>query len=79
LKQYKTAITYLILFGSALSSEKPGDIDLAVDGLAPEYFFRFYGELMWKLSLPVDLVDLTRRNRFTELVRTEGTLLYESA
>ena len=69
----------LILFGSSIGSDDPGDIDLAVGGLAPDKFFRFYGELMWQLSRPVDLVDLSRKSRFTELIQTEGILLYESA
>ena len=69
----------LLLFGSSLRSDSPCDIDLAVEGLAPEKFFRFYAELMWNLSLPVDLVDLSRKSRFTDLIQAEGTLLYESA
>jgi predicted nucleotidyltransferase len=73
------SVRNLILFGSSIASDDPGDIDLAVGGLAPEKFFRFYGELMWQLSLPVDLVDLSTRSRFTDLIETEGTLLYESA
>lgn len=68
----------LLLFGSSLRSDHPRDIDLAVDGLAPGKFFRFYGELMWKLSLPVDLVDLSKKSSFVELIQQEGISLYES-
>ena len=69
----------LLLFGSSLRSDHPADIDLAVEGIAPGKFFKFYGELIWELSLPVDLVDLSKKSGFSELIRKEGVLLYESA
>ena len=69
----------LVLFGSALRTDHPADIDLAVEGLAPGKFFKFYGELIWQLSLPVDLVDLSRKNSFSKLIQKEGVSLYESA
>ena len=68
----------LLLFGSSLRSDSPGDIDLAVEGLAPGKFFKFYADLMWQLSLPVDLVDLSRESHFSEMIREEGTPLFES-
>lgn len=53
------------------------DIDLAVEGLAPEEFFRFYGDLLFSLSKPVDLVDLSQDSKFTRLIRREGLPLYD--
>lgn len=67
----------VLLFGSALSSHAEShDIDIAVEGIADELFFTFYGELMRVLSKPVDVVDLSRPSRFTELILEEGELLY---
>jgi uncharacterized protein len=67
----------ILLFGSgAIEDKEYRDIDLAVDGIAPRSFFRFYSELMLSLSKPVDLVDLSQTNMFTRLVASEGVPLY---
>ena len=63
----------LYLFGSSLDpNREPQDIDLGVEGLAPERFYRFYSEIDNAVSRPVDLVDLRDRNKFTELIRRLG-------
>ena len=73
-------INRLLLFGSSAHPTREGrDIDLAVEGLAPQDFFRFYGELLFNVSKPVDLVDLSQDSKFTRLVRQEGLLLYDAA
>ncbi len=70
----------VVLFGSSIAEgREPHDIDLGVKGIEPRLFFRFYGELMMRLSKPVDLVDLAYRSRFTELVERDGIVLYGSA
>jgi hypothetical protein len=51
------------------------DIDLAWRVPSHE-FFRFYGELIFALSKPVDVVDLSGQSKFLDLVRREGVLLY---
>ena len=67
----------VLLFGSAVDEDREaGDIDLAVEGLAPSRFFAFYADLMFALSKPVDLVDLGRRSRFTDIIRREGVPVY---
>jgi hypothetical protein len=48
-----------------------------VEGLPAERFFDFYGELLFSVSKPVDLVDLSQDTRFTRLVRAEGIPLYD--
>ena len=75
-KKYKVRRVYL--FGSQIqnSSRKPKDIDLAVEGVAPEQFFLFYTELYDRLSQPVDLIDLEQKSLFSRLVKKEGVLLY---
>ena len=65
------------LFGSSAERRTRGrDLDLAVEGLAPEHFFRFVGELMMALSKPVDVVALEGSSKLGRLIRREGTPIY---
>jgi uncharacterized protein len=67
----------VLLFGSSLSDRiEARDIDLGVAGISPRDFFRFYADLLLRLSKPVDVVDLTRRTAFTSLVLRDGVPLY---
>lgn len=67
------------LFGSALNDEeKANDIDLAVEGLAPELFFKFYGRLFNALPKPVDMVDLSQDPPLAPIIRHRGVVIYES-
>jgi len=67
----------VLLFGSSLSdTEESYDIDIAVEGIPDKDFYSFYGELLYALSKPVDVVDLSRRTRFTELVVKDGIAIY---
>ena len=77
----RTSLEYglkrVLLFGSAARSDvKPRDIDIAVEGLDPRRFFEFYGDLLFALSLPVDVFDLSQSGRFADLVRREGVSVY---
>ena len=75
-KKYK--VTRLLLFGSNIRANRDSnDIDLGVDGLPRELFFKFYSELIFKLPKPVDLVDLSRPSRFTEAISKESINLYD--
>ena len=66
------------MFGSALEEEDEArDIDLAVEGLAPEEFFEFYGRLFTELSKPVDLVDLSQNPPIAAIIRQKGVRIYE--
>ena len=74
-KRYNVSAVYL--FGSAIEPEADAhDIDVAVKGLEPEHFFRFYGELVKRLSKPVDLVDLSKESMFNKLVEETGIKIY---
>lgn len=67
----------VLLFGSSADPNKQADdIDLAVEGIAPEKFFSFYGDLLFGLSKPVDLIDLSNNIKFNRLVYREGIRLY---
>jgi predicted nucleotidyltransferase len=77
----KTAAKYhakrVVLFGSSLSPDKESrDIDIGVEGIEDKEFFTFYGELLCALSKPVDVVDLSTKSRFAELVEQEGIPLH---
>ena len=67
----------VLLFGSSADPKREAnDIDLAVEGVAPERFFDFYGELLFSLSKPVDLIDLSNDTKFNKLIYREGVRLY---
>jgi len=68
----------ILLFGSNISSDdrEGRDIDLAVEGVPPKDFFKFYGELLFSLNKPVDLIDLSIDNKFNQLIRKEGLAIY---
>ena len=67
----------VVLFGSSLSPDREGrDIDIGVEGIDEKDFFTFYGELLFALSKPVDVVDLSTKSRFVELIQREGIPLY---
>jgi len=72
----KYNVSKLYLFGSHLESNEANDIDLAVDGIADSMYFKFYGELIFTLSKPVDLIDLRKKSLFNKTIISEGHLLY---
>lgn len=73
----KYHVERVLLFGSSIDHSKEShDIDIAVEGVSPKDFFKYYGELMLRLSKPVDVVDLSSTSKFTKLIQQEGILLY---
>ena len=74
---HKYHATRVLLFGSALSeADEALDIDIAVEGIADKDFFAFYGELLCSLTKPVDVVDLSQKTKFIQLVLKESVQLY---
>ena len=74
-EKYKVSKVYL--FGSSLSpNNESKDIDLGVEGIEDSVFFKFYGELIFALSKPVDLIDLKKKSILNTMIKTEGILLY---
>ena len=62
----------ILLFGSALDDTLDNkDIDIAVDGVRDEDFYSFYGELIFALEKPVDLIDLSLKSKFVDLILKE--------
>jgi len=73
----KYGVSSIYLFGSSLDrNSEYNDIDLAVKGIKPEVFFKFYGELLRSLSKPVDLVDLSKKSLFNQIIEEKGVKIY---
>jgi predicted nucleotidyltransferase len=73
----KYNVSRVLLFGSSVSADKEGnDIDLAVEGILPSNFFAFYSDLIFKLTKPVDLIDLSDTSRFHKMISAEGIPIY---
>jgi predicted nucleotidyltransferase len=67
----------VLLFGSCLDPcRESRDIDIAVEGIKPEDFFDYYGDLLLKLSKSVDVIDLSETSKFVKLVKNEGVPIY---
>ena len=67
----------VLLFGSSLDPDRESrDIDIAVEGINPGDFFDYYGDLLLKLSKPVDVIDLSENSKFVTLVKKTGIPLY---
>lgn len=73
----KYHVKRVLLFGSSLNSTKESrDIDIAIEGIRDKDFFKYYGDLLLKLSKPVDVIDLSEVSKFTTLVKKEGIPIY---
>jgi uncharacterized protein len=73
----KYRVKLVLLFGSSIDNTRESrDIDIAVEGLAPQDFFKYYGDLLLSLSKPVDIIDLSETSKFVALVRKEGISIY---
>lgn len=74
-RKYK--VSSLFLFGSSIEKEKDNnDIDIGVRGIDPKSFFKFYAELIKNLSKSVDLIDLSQKSLFNNLVEETGVKIY---
>ncbi len=68
---------HFLLFGSSIEKDDgANDIDLGVRGIEPKLFFKFYAELVKQLSKPVDLVDLSQKSLFNDLIEETGVKIY---
>ena len=73
----KYHVKRVLLFGSGTDPTKESrDIDIAVEGINPMDFFDYYGDLLLKLSKPVDVIDLSGVSKFVTLVKKEGVPIY---
>ena len=73
----KYGVSSILLFGSSVEGGREAqDIDLAVRGIDKRLFFKFYAELVKNLDKSVDLVDLSRKSLFNDIIEETGVELY---
>lgn len=73
----KYNVSTIILFGSSLEEDTEyNDIDVGVKGIKPGLFFKFYTDLFKSLSKPVDIVDLSKKSLFNDIVKETGIKIY---
>jgi len=70
----------ILLFGSCLNDiEAAKDIDIAVSGITPRDFFKYYGAVSMAVSKDVDIIDLDDiKAHLRKRILNSGKLLYES-
>ena len=67
----------VVLFGSSLNPNKESrDIDIGVEGISEKDFFSYYGDLLFSLSKPVDIIDISGTSKFIKLILKEGIPIY---
>jgi predicted nucleotidyltransferase len=73
----KYNIKKVILFGSAIRKDKDyNDIDIGIKGITSNLFFKFYGELFKELTKNIDIIDLSQKSKFNDLVEETGISIY---
>jgi len=73
----KYHVKRVLLFGSCLCPDKESnDIDIAIEGIFPQNFYKFYGDLLFALPKPVDIIDLSKNSKFVKMVLQEGIVIY---
>ena len=71
----------VFLFGSCVEhTETAQDIDIAVGGIKPRDFFKYYGRISLAVDDEVDLIDLDDiREHLYKRILAKGRLIYERA
>lgn len=73
----KYNVSSVFLFGSSIEKEQgANDIDLGVRGIEKKLFFKFYAELVKHLSKPIDLIDLSQKSLFNDIIEETGVRIY---
>ncbi|MBU2600140.1 nucleotidyltransferase domain-containing protein [bacterium] len=69
----------VLLFGSCLEDvESAQDIDIAVSGIEPKEFFKYYGKVSMAVEDEVDIVDLDDvREHLYKKILSKGRVMYE--
>lgn len=73
-KKYR--LSSVILFGSSFYNPDAKDIDIGIKGIKPASFFDFYWDIYSRLSKPVDVINLDKKNKFNQLVEQDGQTIY---
>ncbi len=69
----------VLLFGSCLDNiESAYDIDIAVSGIKPSEFFKYYGKVSMVVKDEVDIIDLNDvRKHLYKRILSKGKVIYE--
>ena len=69
----------VLLFGSCLDNVSSAyDIDIAVSGIRPRDFFKYYGKVSMEVEDEVDILDLDEvREHLYRRILSKGKVLYE--
>ena len=69
----------VLLFGSCLEDiESAQDIDIAVTGIKPKDFFKYYGKVSMVTDNEVDIIDLNDiRKHLQKRILSKGKVIYE--
>lgn len=69
----------VLLFGSCLEDIKSArDIDIAVRGIKPGEFFKYYGKVSMAVDDEVDIIDLDDvREHLYKRILSKGRVIYE--
>lgn len=76
----KYPIRKVILYGSvARGDQRPdSDLDICVDGLPGEHFFRALGECLLTIDRPVSIIDFQNTHGYLrQRIVEEGRVIYE--
>lgn len=72
----KYNISEVIVFGSSVTEEDVNDLAIGIKGLEKGLFPEFIEELSKKLSRDIDIIDLSGKSLFNEVVRERGIKIY---
>jgi len=69
----------VFLFGSCLKDDEAAyDIDIAVKGIKPRDFFKYYGKVSMVVDDEVDIIDLDDlREHLYKRILSKGRVIYE--
>lgn len=75
----KFGVEKVLLFGSCLEdAETAHDIDIAVVGIEPRDFFKYYGKVSMAIDDEVDIFDLDDiREHLYKRILSKGRIIYE--
>jgi len=59
--------------------ERNNNIDIAVEGIDPKLFFKFYGDVLFNVSKPIDIIDASHANKYSHTISEKGVVIYDKS